>query len=414
MPMIKPRQDEKKEDFISRFMSDDTMIAEFPDDKQRSAIAFDQWRKKMESKENSYQSYKQNISPLIRYVTKNNIKFMVAPMTMMLEQCVMNGVLYLKDAVHASCDEWNGRQVVIYHPKTEGVAISANNPDTFISQNVGTIFNSKVSDKKLKAEAWIEMSKVENLEDGKKFLKMLEENKNIDVSTGMKISGYKENGSFGGNEYEMVANQITPDHLAILLEEKGACSWHDGAGFARNKEEKTNALKNKELNQNKELSNMERKAKVSELIKSGVIAENQRKAFEEMQDGAFDSFESLAKENKELVGKVAKAENDAKVAQNANNKDYAELQAELNVLKENAEKAEKAKKQVHIDVILANNENTLTQEQLIAMDCEVLEGIAKLNKKADYSANGANGNTVNAENADSESRAKEITEQFNK
>lgn len=44
MPLPKPKKDETKENFISRFMSNDTMKREFPDVKQRVAVAFSVWR----------------------------------------------------------------------------------------------------------------------------------------------------------------------------------------------------------------------------------------------------------------------------------------------------------------------------------------------------------------------------------
>lgn len=350
-------------------------------------------------KEKKIYFHKQNISPLVRRIPKNNINYLVVPMVMMLEQCVMNGVLYIADAVNASVQEWNGRQVVIYHPKTDNGVISANNPDTFTAQNVGTIFNTKVSGGKLKAEAWLEINKLENIKDGRKLITMLENNENIDVSTGMRISGYEENGVFSNNEYTIVANQIIPDHLAILLDEKGACSWDDGAGFARNKEE--NALKDKELNHNKELPTMDRQEKVSALIKSGAIAENQREAFEKMSDGAFDSFESLAKQNKEQSEKITAKENKekedaekAEQAENAKNKTLGELQSENKSLKgdvatlvEFKENTEKKEKQSHVDAIIANKDNKFTEDQLFAMPVESLENIASFAKKADYSGN---------------------------
>ena len=46
MPIPRPRTDENKDDFMSRCMSDDNMQEEFPDDKQRVAVCYDQWRKK--------------------------------------------------------------------------------------------------------------------------------------------------------------------------------------------------------------------------------------------------------------------------------------------------------------------------------------------------------------------------------
>ena len=44
MPLPTPRISEAKEDFISRFMSDPDMIREFPNDKQRYAVAIETWK----------------------------------------------------------------------------------------------------------------------------------------------------------------------------------------------------------------------------------------------------------------------------------------------------------------------------------------------------------------------------------
>lgn len=44
MPMPKPKKSEKKSDFVSRCMADDSMKKEFPDEEQRSAVAYSTWR----------------------------------------------------------------------------------------------------------------------------------------------------------------------------------------------------------------------------------------------------------------------------------------------------------------------------------------------------------------------------------
>lgn len=46
MPVPKPRKQEKKEDFISRCMGDETMNKEYPDQKVRSGICYTQWQQK--------------------------------------------------------------------------------------------------------------------------------------------------------------------------------------------------------------------------------------------------------------------------------------------------------------------------------------------------------------------------------
>ena len=45
MPMLTPGTDEEMAAFIARFMSDPDMVAEYPDEAQRSAVAYVQWGK---------------------------------------------------------------------------------------------------------------------------------------------------------------------------------------------------------------------------------------------------------------------------------------------------------------------------------------------------------------------------------
>jgi hypothetical protein len=49
--LVTPEKDESQDDFISRFMSDELSKKEFPDDKQRVAVAFTQWNNKKSIKE---------------------------------------------------------------------------------------------------------------------------------------------------------------------------------------------------------------------------------------------------------------------------------------------------------------------------------------------------------------------------
>lgn len=44
MPMPTPKPSEDKTEFISRCMSNDTMLAEFPDAKDRRAVCETQWK----------------------------------------------------------------------------------------------------------------------------------------------------------------------------------------------------------------------------------------------------------------------------------------------------------------------------------------------------------------------------------
>ena len=44
MPLPTPRGDESEQDFISRFMGDSQAVSDFPDEKQRAAVAYKQYR----------------------------------------------------------------------------------------------------------------------------------------------------------------------------------------------------------------------------------------------------------------------------------------------------------------------------------------------------------------------------------
>ena len=50
MPLPKPEDDEKEDEFIARCMSNDTMVEDYSDEEQRLAICFSQWRKEEEGK----------------------------------------------------------------------------------------------------------------------------------------------------------------------------------------------------------------------------------------------------------------------------------------------------------------------------------------------------------------------------
>lgn len=46
MPLPKPNINESQQDFVSRCMSNNTMKSEYPDQDQRLAVCYTQWREK--------------------------------------------------------------------------------------------------------------------------------------------------------------------------------------------------------------------------------------------------------------------------------------------------------------------------------------------------------------------------------
>lgn len=55
----------------------------------------------------------------------------------------------------------------------------------------------------------------------------------LEVSTGYWHDGRQQAGSVNGERYKEVQRSLLPDHLAILPNERGACSVKDGCGTPR-------------------------------------------------------------------------------------------------------------------------------------------------------------------------------------
>lgn len=228
--MPKPSKDEKKSDFVSRYMADAKSIKDMPDEKQRLAAAHDTWE---EGKGKEARSMKANMSSLVKIMQLDGRDYYVGPV-ILCKECVMNGLLYPEDVLNDHPQRWNGQPLIVQHPfDKNNKPISVNSPMVIAKHKVGYVFNSMwdSSLKALKAEAWIDKLKVE--ESFPKLYAKLEANQNVDVSTGLFSDTIVKSGIFNNKKYVGIATNIIPDHLAILPDEKGACSWEDGAGLFR-------------------------------------------------------------------------------------------------------------------------------------------------------------------------------------
>jgi len=133
-------------------------------------------------------------------------------------------------------EAWNGKPVLVNHPKWNGDYVSANSPEVFENEVIGFTFNaSVVDDKKLKVEAWINLEKVKEL-DGitEDTINQILAGEEIEISTGYFADEIEREGFYNGEKFEVIQEHIVPDHLALLESGVvGACSWEDGCGAAR-------------------------------------------------------------------------------------------------------------------------------------------------------------------------------------
>ena len=131
---------------------------------------------------------------------------------------------------------WNGIPVVVNHPEIDGYNVSANDPDIIDSTvTVGRVYNTHVNGNRLRSDVWLDEEKVKqhpNLYQKLLALSMIE------VSVGVFSDETPvENGLWNGEQYNAIATNHRPDHLALLPDAEGECSVEDGCGIRVNQKE---------------------------------------------------------------------------------------------------------------------------------------------------------------------------------
>jgi hypothetical protein len=229
MPIPKPKKDEKQTAFISRCMGNPTMVKEYKDSKQRSAICYSQWRGKSNMHINSTIANVQSRSE--QFMGRDHV---VVPVIMVVEGVHAGSagpMFYPSEEIKATAEQWDGVPVTVQHPRDKDgdLTIAANAPEYIIGHISGSIW-----DDKLRAEAWIDIEKTNAISTD--IMTIIRADGQLQVSTGLFSEDEIIKGDWKGESYNAVVRNITPDHLALLPGEKGACSWEDGCGIRANKE----------------------------------------------------------------------------------------------------------------------------------------------------------------------------------
>jgi len=185
-----------------------------------------------------FQKVVTNFTGNVRNDTMEGRDFLVAPMIMMVEG-VHEGsegpLYYPATELQKTPAIWNHKPVVVYHPQERGQGVSACDPDILTNRKVGVIMNTTFEDGKLKAEAWLEVDRMNKVDE--RIATAIENNETMELSTGLFTDNEEVEGEWNGESYIAIARNYRPDHLALLPDIKGACSIEDGAGFLRLNEE---------------------------------------------------------------------------------------------------------------------------------------------------------------------------------
>jgi hypothetical protein len=151
---------------------------------------------------------------------------------------VLNGLLVEDEDIQSSADAWNGRPVTINHPVNRaGVPVMAGADEaTWDAHVVGWLTGVEYRGQGggLHATMILERQLLEQVgEPAKLVYRALREGRRFDVSTGYWARIEGNAGERNGKRYQGITKEIVPDHVAILPNQEGACSWQDGCGVPR-------------------------------------------------------------------------------------------------------------------------------------------------------------------------------------
>lgn len=194
-----------------------------------------------------------NLGAKVKRVSHNGRNYLVAPASLIVPG-VLNGsdgaLYYPPEEVSRNVSSWDGVPLVVYHPLTEnGQPTSALTPEgktdkaVYQRVGVGALRNTRYDGNRLVAEAWFDEEHTRNhdvnLFGPSKILPRLNAEQAIELSTGLHVERDVRNGSCPktGRPYDAVARNYRPDHLAVLPDQRGACSVADGCGVVVNTEE---------------------------------------------------------------------------------------------------------------------------------------------------------------------------------
>lgn len=174
-----------------------------------------------------------------RTVKKDGREYVVAPVSM-LKEGVLNGsdgpLFYPRSEIAKNVGMWNDIPLVINHPTDEyGNPISASDERQHLVKNVGFLRNDRVKNDRRIADAWFDVKALKRHHPD--VLNRLLKHEPIELSTGLFTDKTPVPGgtTWNGTEYTKIASNYRADHLAILPDNRGACSLKDGCGVLVNR-----------------------------------------------------------------------------------------------------------------------------------------------------------------------------------
>jgi hypothetical protein len=157
-------------------------------------------------------------------------KYVVASATI-LKEGVLHGsqgpLFYPEDEIKKDVGAWNGIPITLGHPKKGATYVLFKDSDY---KPLGFLRNDRVEGVKRKVKVWFDVEATDNHD--KRILENVRNKKAVGLSTGLITDNHPvQNKNYKGTGYIAIAKNYRPDHLAILVDQPGACSIKDGCGI---------------------------------------------------------------------------------------------------------------------------------------------------------------------------------------
>lgn len=172
-----------------------------------------------------------------------------------VDDIVMHRMLYPGDELARGAASLNNKPAPAGHPRnSDGAYISALNADALLNFYAGAVCrNARHEGGRTLVDIVVNEAQAKAHPDGAKLVERLDaaitgaNSDPIHVSTGLICHPITANGESRGKKYDQIATAIDYDHLAILLNERGAGTPADGVGMWLNAEGKPQAVEVVEL-----------------------------------------------------------------------------------------------------------------------------------------------------------------------
>jgi len=169
----------------------------------------------------------------IRREQHNGREHIVIPSFTLPDEVIMNGGLYPHDEIEKSYASLEGTLAPLGHPQVDGDYVSARQPEAINSYHIGAWNrNVKRVGNRISVEKWLDVEYAKNTKGGLEVLAAIDKGEPIHTSTGILLEREMTPNADG---YGWIARNMTFDHDAILVNEKGAATPEDGVGMMVNK-----------------------------------------------------------------------------------------------------------------------------------------------------------------------------------